>query len=152
MGKHSTDYSGCGIYALLDVMNSTIYIGHSNNIKQRFLYHKHRFKIKSNVNPMYSESIDNFVFLVLYKMSEEEHKKFGLIWEELFMVEAIESNLKLYNRSPRHPGNNIAVSLQYALHTHKCLDSAVQSTCGRRVNNIYRISEGARKYILAKAQ
>ena len=34
MGRHSTDYDGCGIYALYNVIDAKIYIGQSRNITE----------------------------------------------------------------------------------------------------------------------
>lgn len=95
--RKSKTYNGAGIYGLYNLMDDAIYIGASQNIAARFTQHRWNFKNKSKVNPMYNEPIDNFVFLVLYKMSKKDFKQFGIMFEALFITKAKFDRMKLYN-------------------------------------------------------
>lgn len=92
-------YNGAGIYGLYNVMEDKIYIGSSSNIGKRFAQHRANFRAKSDSFPMYKEPIENFVFLVLYKMSDEDYKKYGSMMEQLFIERAKIDWMPVYNRN-----------------------------------------------------
>ena len=92
-------YHGAGIYALYNVMKNKIYIGASCHIEQRFSAHKSNFRAHSQSNPMYEEPIDDFAFLVLQKMTANEYKKYGSLMELLFIIQAQQSGMKVYNQN-----------------------------------------------------
>lgn len=151
MGKHSTDYAGCGIYALLNVIEGKIYIGKSKNIKSRFTAHREKFVSESSSNSMYKEPIDNFVFFVVYKMSEDEYNRFGLILEELYMVQAKE-HFSLYNLHPYSPGSGVCYSLQDIFETKSTLNTAIKTTCGVRPASFILLSQRSRQEILSERE
>lgn len=97
--KRKVDYSGPGIYALYNVVKNKIYIGRSKNIKRRIQDHVRLFKEKkSEQNPMYSDNIEDFAFMVLHKQTEKEYETYGTILEHIYMNK-IADDIPLYNVS-----------------------------------------------------
>jgi len=95
--KKKKTYDGAGIYGLYNVLENKIYIGASNFIRRRFSQHRQNFKQKSGTSPMYKEPLDNFTFLILRKMSDEEFKKYGVIMEMMYISQSIEFGMGVYN-------------------------------------------------------
>lgn len=132
MGRYNTDYDGCGIYALFNVINAKIYIGQSKNIKTRFQHHKLLFASKSKVNPMYQEPIENFVFLVLYKCDTETFDKFKLILEELYIHKSQDYGLSIYNKIKHKAGAGFVYSLEAIFDVQKNMDATFKTAFGVR--------------------
>lgn len=133
MSRHSTEYDGCGIYALLNNRTHEIYIGKSSNIKKRFAAHRTAFRLGNTCSRMYHEPIDSFSFLVLYKCSKSEYAKFSFVLEELYMIYFIRMGFCLYNRSPHDPFHNILPDLLSSFN--------VSDNVGRVFENEYGVSK-----------
>ena len=107
-------YHGAGVYALYNVMKNKIYIGISTNIESRFSSHRSNFRTHSESNPMYDEPIDDFAFLILQKMKENEYKKYGSLMEFLFVIQAQKSGMEVYNQNKlqKDATNNVLGTLK----------------------------------------
>lgn len=99
--RHETGYSGCGIYALVNLRKGKVYIGKSANIRERFTKHKSHFNAKAKKIEMYSDNIDDFAFIVLEKLSEDIYKQFGSIYELAYMKKSLQYGNVLYNKHPK---------------------------------------------------
>lgn len=149
---HYTDYTGAGIYALVNVMDASIYIGKSQNIHTRFQAHRSNFKRKANVNEMYCSPIEDFVFLILYKMNDYEFNKFGAIVENIY-IRYIQQrwSFKLYNRTDRYDVDGFILEmLSEQLSPGEHLNNAFSSRIGRFSHSIKASSTRTRKQLLAE--
>ena len=135
--QHSTAYKGSGVYALFDVKNAKIYVGKSENIQHRFQTHRNSFQGKSQNLEMYSEPLENFVFVILLKMPENEYKTFGGVMELTYMREAYYMGLGLYNRRiPANFQDAIAAELSTVTDVRRSISESVKSACGSAPCNI----------------
>lgn len=145
MGRYSTNYDGCGIYALFNVIDAKIYIGQSKNIKRRFEHHKASFAAKSKVNPMYQEPIGKFAFFILCKTDAETFSKFNLILEELYIDQAMRYDLEIYNILKHKPGDSFVSHLNYIFSVEKNMESAFVNSFGRRAFRMHLTSLSSRQ-------
>lgn len=150
MGKHSTDYDGCGIYALYNVIDAKIYIGQSRNIKKRFQSHRAAFAAKSNVNQMYKEPIEKFVFLVLYKCGKETFSKFNLVLEELYLHESLCQGFSVYNKMKHEPGSYFVSDLGNIFDVHQNMEGTFKDAFGRRLFRMHLTTQESRERDLKK--
>lgn len=121
-------YTGCGIYGLYNAVENKIYIGQSSNIRARFTQHRSNFKAKSNINPMYQEPIENFVFLVLYKMSDEDFEKYNRMFEDLFIASAERNRMGLYNRNKTY--GDATASVLWAFGIYDNIENSIYEKIG----------------------
>lgn len=125
------EYDGAGIYGLYNVPENKIYIGASNCIKNRFYQHRRNFELKSNAFPMYNEPVENFVFLVLRKMSDSDFKQFGNVMEIMYISQSIELGMKVYNRVSVYEPKNAYSLVLGLLDVESSLICAVKDSVGR---------------------
>lgn len=123
------DYKGAGIYGLYNIMEGTLYIGASANIQTRFAQHRSRFRSRSEINPMYKEPVENFVFVVLYKMSKPDFEKYGTMFEDLLIASAVRDNMKLYNQNKVY--RDATGSVLFAFGIYDAIKKSIQSEVGR---------------------
>lgn len=96
--KHYTDYTGAGIYALVNTDDGIAYIGKSQNISNRWATHRSNFKRKADCAPFYKNDINRFHFVILKKMSKEAFEEYGMMEECAFRRYFEEKGIQLYNR------------------------------------------------------
>ena len=151
---HDTEYTGAGIYALVNVMDAGIYIGKSGNIQTRFAVHRSNFSRKSATNKMYSHPIEDFIFLVCHKMNDEEFGKYGAIIENLYIRYVQQKwQFKLYNDTERYDIDSVILeTLSELVSPGKHLDKAFRSRIGRFSCNITRSSARTRRQLLVDAK
>jgi group I intron endonuclease len=140
------EYQGAGIYGLFNVMENKIYIGASSNIERRFANHKQNFRSKSKANPMYSEPIENFVFLILDKMTPAEFAKYGDMVEQLFIAQAQRNNFGVYNRNKTD--EDVTWRARSVFQTEEKLYGAIQNNCHVLPWTIRMMSERKRRAVL----
>lgn len=121
-------YNGAGIYGLYNIMEGTLYIGASSNIQARFAQHRHRFRSRSEINPMYREPVENFAFVVLYKMSRTDFEKYGTMFEDLLIASAVRDNMKLYNQNKVY--RDATGSVLFAFGIYDAIKKSIQSEVG----------------------
>ena len=139
-------YSGAGIYGIYNVMENKIYIGASYNIASRFSQHKYCFSVKSKANPMYDKPVEDFVFLVLQKMSNEEFQKYGGIVEHLFIIQAQYKWMGIYNQNKLN--TDATFEVLSAIKAESKLYSAIREELKVRPWTIRYMNEKSRKKLL----
>lgn len=139
-------YSGAGVYGLYNVVENKIYIGISANIEKRFSQHRAYFSCKSKSNPMYSKPIEDFTFLVLDKLSQDEFERFGGILEHLFIIQARRSKLGLYNRNKT--SEDATGDFLWLMNTDGKLKEAVSEDLGVNLWAVPMMLEKSRKKLL----
>ena len=139
-------YKGAGIYGLYNVMENKIYIGASISINGRFKTHISNFSAKSKSSMMYSEPIENFVFLVLQKMTDEEFEKYGALLEHLFIIKAQERHIGVYNRNKLW--KDATADVLGTLKIDEKLIESIKEKCGRSPTIIGMMSYESRKEVL----
>ena len=96
-------YNGAAIYGLFNVMENKIYIGASGRVHNRFIQHRARFRAGNSSIPMYNEPLENFVFMILHKLSDEDYVKFGKVLEILYVYQAKDLKIDVYNQQLTTP-------------------------------------------------
>ena len=139
-------YKGAGIYGLFNVMENKIYIGASSNIAGRFATHKRNFRVKSKTNTMYNEPIENFVFLILDKMKQDEFAKYGDMVEQLFIAQAQRNNFGVYNQNKTD--EDVTWRARSVFQTEEKLYGAIQNSCHVLPWTIRMMSERKRRAVL----
>lgn len=122
------NYKGAGIYGLYNIVEGTLYIGASTNIQARFVQHRSRFRNRSEINPMYREPVENFAFVVLYKMSRADFEKYGTMFEDLFIASAVRDNMKLYNQNKVY--RDATGSVLFAFGIYDAIKKSIQAEVG----------------------
>ena len=139
-------YNGAGIYGLYNVMDHKIYVGKSVHISNRISAHKQNFKKKSDTLSMYKEPIENFVFVVLLKMSDAEYDRFGDLLETVFIHQAIEWNIPVYNCSKTQYTLTSDVLMAFGVWGN--LRQAIFNATGTEYYNIRSMCKPSRKGVL----
>lgn len=144
--RESKHYSGAGIYCLFNVMDNVIYIGASDNIANRFSQHRANFKKAATINSMYQEPIENFVFLVLRKMTHKEFQKYGNMFEQLFIASALKDGMKLYNVI--NVRKDVTGTVLFAFDMYDAIKKTVKSATGSTPCTIGMMSAKTRRKLL----
>lgn len=142
-------YNGAGIYGLYNVMEDKIYIGSSSDIGKRFSQHRSNFRKKSNTNSMYKEPIENFAFLVLRKMTNEEFEKYGDMMEQLFIERAKMDWMPVYNKNNTH---GAIWSVFHAFDMLDTIQNEIMEKCGTRRCWIKMRSKKSRREIIERLE
>ena len=75
--KHYTDYTGAGIYALVNTDDGIAYIGKSQNISKRCTMHRSNFKRKADCAPFYKyESSEYILNLLVFNAGRNTYSAF----------------------------------------------------------------------------
>lgn len=143
-------YNGAGIYGLYNVVENKIYIGASAHIENRFSQHRSYFSSKHGSNPMYQEPVENFKFLLLDKLSQEEFERFGGVLEHLFIIQAMRSKLGLYNQNKT--SEDATGDFLWLMKTEEKLRGAVTESLGVKLWAIPMMSLKSRISLLSDCQ
>lgn len=138
-------YNGAGIYGIYNVVKNKIYIGKSSNIARRFSNHRSNFRHNRNDYPMYREPIENCVFLVLCKMTNDEYAKYGDLYEELFIAQAQMSKIGVYNDSLVRSYEWALSDVMYYLSVRDNLNREIRERCNHRLCDIQKMSKESRE-------
>ena len=152
MAKHMTAYDGAGIYALYNIVDNKIYIGKASNVKKRFQSHVRAFCSNSKLNAMYSENIDNFTFIILHKLGKQEYEEYGEVLEQLYMIEAKQHYIELYNTKIVTNDSYFRYWLQLQFGTESHLRKTVYDRCGMMPYNMQRSVKRRRLELLQVAR
>lgn len=143
-------FTGAGIYGIYNVMENRIYIGKSANIPVRLSQHKSNFATHSDINPMYKEPVDNFIFLVLHKMTKKNYMQFGDLMEDLFISLALRRNIKLYNINKVRL--DVTSSALFAFGIIDSIGDAIFESTGTKAYHISQMNKQSRARILQNAR
>ena len=89
-----------GIYMILNVRSCKIYIGQTQNFRNRFQQHWNSLKNNSHKNEILQHDYDNgdeFVFAILENMKTTNTDK-RLLREKLYVLAFYDKGIKLYNK------------------------------------------------------
>lgn len=136
-------YNGAGVYGLYNVIENKIYIGLSKHIQNRFSQHRMAFRDQSNAAPMYQEPMENFAFVILHKLSNEDFERFGDFVEDLYIIWAKESKVEVYNRQKVY--DDISTLLVYHFDMDKNFSRAINEGCGRKPWDVRKMKPESRK-------
>lgn len=93
-----TNYTGSGVYAIIDFINFRAYIGSSDNIRKRGKQHETALKRGQHSIKELQASYNNknqFYFIILEKCNCSKRKR--LLKEYCYMYRMIELGFSLYN-------------------------------------------------------
>lgn len=79
------------------------------------------------LNPMYADNVEDFAFIVLHKLSNDEFEKYGTILEQIYINEIMQ-HIQLYNvstYSEQHIYNNLLDIFKISDHTNKAFRNAL---------------------------
>lgn len=141
-------YSGAGIYALYNVMKNKIYIGESTNIEKRFYGHRRNFALKSKTNEMYKEPVDDFAFIVLLELSDDEHAKMGRLLESLFIAKALREGIKVYNQNK--VSQDVTGEILFFFGIYDMIDDRIKEEVGQAPWNLKMMKDETKRYYLRR--
>lgn len=81
----------CGIYKITNMLNGKSYIGKSQDIEKRWIYHKTMYRtVKENNKALYQAfskyGLENFIFEVIEEMTTEEYALFSNNREQYWIL------------------------------------------------------------------
>lgn len=92
------DYSGSGIYAIINIEDRRAYIGMTRNIKQRASAHLTQLRNNNHSNyKLQNDSGKELRFVILQELGEESDKRVLEILEISYMIEMRRKKFELYN-------------------------------------------------------
>lgn len=94
------DYRGCGVYAIINILDFKAYVGSSGNIKKRAYQHLRDLKEgKHYIDDLQKDSRRGLRFVILDKYDNIERNKLRIA-EYVFMVKMLDQHFELYNINP----------------------------------------------------
>lgn len=94
------DYSGCGVYAIINILDFKAYVGSSRNIKRRAYQHSRDLKEgKHYIDDLQKDSCKGLRFVILDKYDNIEKDKLRIA-EYVFMLKMLDQHFDLYNINP----------------------------------------------------
>lgn len=94
-------YDGCGVYAIVNIVEFKVYIGSSHDVHRRFQVHLSKLKNgKHSIAELQKDFNDDFRFIVLHECDKNIAKDDLLDKEYIFMLQFIERGFSLYNTQP----------------------------------------------------
>lgn len=95
------NYSGCGVYAIINIIDFKAYVGSSRNIRKRAREHLHELKNKSHSSKELQKDFDKKLrFVVLKKLENGTDKSKLRIAEYSLMLKMLQQDFELYNTIP----------------------------------------------------
>ena len=144
------DTKCAGIYALYNVMENKIYVGQSGYIYERFAAHRTNFRCKSKINEMYQEPLENFVFVILYRMDNDEFRENSNTFESLFITQARVCGIALYNKAEVYGDYENYENLVKNIGAKARITNAVKKGCGYPPWGIAQMSMDERRQVRDK--
>lgn len=94
------DYSGCGVYAIINILDFKAYVGSSGNLKRRAYRHFRDLKEgKHYIDELQKDSCKGLRFVILDKYDDIDKGKLRIA-EYVFMLKMLDQNFDLYNINP----------------------------------------------------
>lgn len=94
------DYSGCRVYAIINILDFKAYVGSSRNIKRRTYRHFQDLKEgKHYIDDLQKDSRRGLRFVILDKYDNIDKDKLRIA-EYVFMVKMLDQHFDLYNINP----------------------------------------------------
>lgn len=135
-------YDGTGIYGIVCWEDMRIYVGSSENIKQRAYQHRAELKSNRHVNKELQEAFNKdrvLRFIILNKMDDVD-KEFLLNMEYFYMYEAQKLGFNLYNAMPKSKNCDFERNLMWHILLHFDLKYSVSDNIESSISEMYNMS------------
>lgn len=94
-------YNGCGVYAIVNIVEFKVYIGSSYDVHRRLQVHLSKLTNgKHSIAELQKDFNNDFRFILLYECDKNIEKEDLLEKEYIFMLQFIERGFSLYNTQP----------------------------------------------------
>lgn len=137
------NYSGCGVYAIVNAEDFKCYVGISRNISKRAKSHLQALKSGKHPNlNLQKDANKNLRFVILHRFDDisKEHLK---IAEKVYMICMMRNDFGLYNISPSTAKTVndlsycVVCDIMSILKPHEHIDNSIQAEYGVKTGYLH---------------
>ena len=143
-------YKGAAVYGIVNIADMKIYIGVTQNVRNRAMQHLHTLKRNKHANKgLQADCEKGLRFIILYKLSDED-KKHPQMVEQIYMLAALGQGYELYNDAMKmgeeHLRNNILFAVNWMFQPKEHIEKSIKEEYGIHTWDLRRTKRRDEKF------